>query len=96
MTSRREFGRVIGSAAASLAISTSGEASDSEAKEPDSEIEARYANALRVYGDRLSDAQRKHLRRILEQNEGMLASVREFSLQNSDSPATTLRLEPAG
>jgi hypothetical protein len=96
MTSRREFGRMIGSAAASLGAATRGKAGESEAKEPNSEVEARYANAVRVYGDRLSDSQRKQLRKILEQNERMLANVRKFPLQNGDAPATTLRLEAEG
>jgi hypothetical protein len=102
MTSRREFGLTIARAAASLKGGSQLERSDSTSPEGPSnsaivegntEVEARYANALRIYGARLSESQRQHLRRILEQNERMLANVRKFPVQNADTPATTLRLE---
>ena len=103
MTSRRRFGLTFASAAASLTGAPQPTRSDSISSdrpsssatfESNGEVEARYANALRVYGDRLSDSQRQHLRRILEQNERMLANVRKFPVQNADTPATSLRLEP--
>ncbi len=56
------------------------------------EVEARLANIIRKYGDRLSDEQRQHLRRILSYNETMLVPVRAFPLKNSDTPATILKL----
>ena len=56
------------------------------------EVEARLANIVRKYGNRLSDEQRQHLRRILTYNERMLRSIRTFSLQNGDPPASVLRL----
>lgn len=56
------------------------------------EVEARLANIIRKYGDRLSDEQRQHLRRILSYNESMLAPIRRYSLRNSDAPATVLKL----
>jgi hypothetical protein len=55
-------------------------------------VEARLANIIRKYGSRLSEEQRKHLRRILSYNERMLASVRAFPLQNGDSPASVLKI----
>jgi hypothetical protein len=62
------------------------------------EVEARLASALDKYGSRLSPDQTKHLRRILAQNERLLAPVRAFPLQNGDPPASVLRIsfdEPA-
>ena len=56
------------------------------------EVEARLANVIRKYGNRLSEEQRQHLRRILTYNERMLASIRTFSLQNGDPPASVLKL----
>ena len=56
------------------------------------DVEAKLANIVRKFGDRLSDQQRQHLRRILGYNEKMLASVRAFSLQNGDPPASVLRI----
>jgi hypothetical protein len=55
-------------------------------------VEAKLANIIRKYGSRLSEEQRKHLRRILGYNERMLASVRAFQLQNGDSPASVLKI----
>ena len=56
------------------------------------EVEAKLANIVRKFGDRLSTQQRDHLRRILAYNEKMLASVKTFSLQNGDPPASVLKL----
>jgi hypothetical protein len=56
------------------------------------DVDAKLANIVRKYGDRLSEEQRKHLRRILAYNETMLAPIREFSLQNGDPPVTVLKL----
>jgi hypothetical protein len=56
------------------------------------DVEAKLANIIRRYGERLSEEQRKHLRRILAYNETMLAPVRAFALQNGDPPVSVLRL----
>ncbi len=56
------------------------------------DVEAKLANIIRKYGERLSEEQRKHLRRILAYNETMLAPVRAFALQNGDPPITVLKL----
>jgi len=60
------------------------------------EVEARLTNAIRKYGNRLSEEQRQHLRRILTYNERMLVAIRTFSLQNGDPPASVLRISLAG
>ena len=56
------------------------------------EVDAKLANIIRKHGNRLSDEQRKRLRRILSYNETMLASVRMFRLQNDDPPASVLKI----
>lgn len=56
------------------------------------DVEAKLANIIRKYGERLSEEQRKHLRKILAYNETMLAPVRSFALQNGDPPVTVLKL----
>jgi hypothetical protein len=56
------------------------------------DVEAKLANIIRKYGERLSEEQRKHLRNILAYNETMLAPVRAFALQNGDPPVTVLKL----
>lgn len=58
------------------------------------EVEAKLANIVRKFGNRLSAEQREHLRRILAYNERMLAGVRAFALQNGDPPASVLRVSP--
>jgi len=54
------------------------------------EAEAKLANAVRQFGDRLSEEQRGRLRRILLYNEKMLASIRTFRTANGDAPASVL------
>lgn len=57
------------------------------------EVEARLANIVRKWGDRLTEDQRQHLRRNLEYHERLLAPVRAFPLDQGDSPAFTLKLD---
>jgi hypothetical protein len=56
------------------------------------DVDAKLANILRKYGDRFTAGQKAHLRRILAQNERLLAPVRAFSLENGDPPASVVRL----
>ncbi len=60
--------------------------------EQSQDVEAKLANIIRKYGERLSEEQRKHLRKILAYNETMLAPIRAFTLQNGDAPVTVLKL----
>jgi hypothetical protein len=56
------------------------------------DVEAKLANIIRKYGERLSEEQRKHLRKIVAYNETMLAPIRAFTLQNGDAPVTVLKV----
>jgi hypothetical protein len=56
------------------------------------EVQARYSNLLRVYGERLSSEEKRRTVRILITNQHMLVSVRSFVVQNGDPSACTLRL----
>lgn len=56
------------------------------------EVQARFNNLLRVYGERLSPEQRHTLGNVLIGNERMLSSIRKFAIQNTDPAALTLRL----
>jgi hypothetical protein len=60
------------------------------------EVEARLTNVIRKFGNRLSEQQRQHLRRILTYNERMLVAIRTFPLQNGDPPASVLRVSSIG
>ena len=56
------------------------------------DADAKLANILRKHPTRFSDAQKKRLRRILAQQERLLAPVRAFQVGNGDSPASVLRI----
>jgi hypothetical protein len=56
------------------------------------DVDAKLANILRKYGARFNEDQKTHLRRILAQNERLMAPVRAFALQNGDPPASVLRI----
>lgn len=60
------------------------------------EVEARYQESIRRYGARMSDEQKQRIRQILTANERMMAHIREFPLDNGDTPASVLRLERGG
>src|SRR5262245_51504483 len=101
--SRRRFGQQAALAASAILspVSVAVSAHDSPAPvasdstltiSQSAEVEAKLANIVRKYGDRLTMEQRSHLRRILVYNERMLASVRAFPLQNGDSPASVLKV----
>ncbi|HXW56020.1 MAG TPA: hypothetical protein VEJ67_09745 [Candidatus Cybelea sp.] len=108
--SRREFGRnlavagaSLGSAGLLLGATASAEAVPAQGHKPDpaleglapdeaAEVESRLASIVQKYGSRLSPDQTKHLRRILAQNERLLAPVRAFPLQNGDPPSSILRI----
>jgi hypothetical protein len=101
--SRRLFGRRAAFAAA-LSLSPTellaathhshreGQTTTDLTPEQSQEVEAKLANIIRKWGSRLSEDERKHLRRILAYNERMLASIRSFPLENGDPPASVLRV----
>lgn len=106
--SRRQFGRAAaiataaGLGAPALLATNAAAASASAQKKPEpleglspeqtAEVDAKLANILRKYGTRFNADQKAHLRRILAQNERMMAPVRAFALQNGDPPASVLRI----
>ena len=73
-------------------------AAGAEAQPPDlstedwAEVQAKYANVLRVYGSRLSPDEKHRAVTILTRHQYMLASIRTFVVQNDDPSACTLRL----
>ena len=85
--SRRRFWRD-----AVLAAGAGAQAS-AQTKTPQ-EIDVKLANVIRKYGDRLSPDQRGKIRKILTENEELLAAVRAFPLENGDSAAGLLLLYP--
>lgn len=57
------------------------------------EVRAKYANVLRVYGNRLSEDEKHRVAVTLKTHQYMLASIRQFEVQNGDPSACTLRLQ---
>jgi len=56
------------------------------------EVESKVAEIMRRYGDRLDDAQKADIRRLVREAQPMLEALRAFPLENSDEPATVLHL----
>jgi hypothetical protein len=63
---------------------------------PDSqaEVEAKIQALLRKYGDRLSEAQKADVRRLLTEGQKPLEQMRKFPLENANQPGNVLKLYP--
>jgi hypothetical protein len=57
------------------------------------EAEARIDAILRKRGERLNEAQRAEIRRLVLQGQKSLDTLRAFPLANADEPATVLHLQ---
>ncbi len=100
VVSRRNFARNT-LAAAVVTLTSEASAQKVEHPKPDGlsvadweEVQSRWANLLRVYGERLSPREKERVLDILTNNQHMLISIRSFIVQNSDAAALTLRLVP--
>ncbi len=58
------------------------------------EVELKIETILKKYGDRLSEEQKKDIRRLVTEGQKALEKLRTFPLENSDQPATVLKLYP--
>jgi hypothetical protein len=56
------------------------------------EVESRYQNVIRRWGDRLSNEQRQRVHRVLVANARMMQPMHAFQLENGDPPAEVLRI----
>lgn len=99
--SRRGFGRRAAAAALVPAAVTAAAASPQGRGQfpplppaDQSEVDAKFDNVIRQYGNRLTDEQRNRVRTVLARHQRMLMRIREFPLDNGDAPATGLRLYP--
>jgi hypothetical protein len=61
-------------------------------REQAADVDAKLANIFRKYGSRFDAQQKARLRRILVENEHLMAPVRAFPLENGDPPASVLRI----
>jgi hypothetical protein len=67
---------------------------DEAASARQAEIDARAADVLRRYGDRLSAEQKTEVRRLAGELQKTLDKLRSYPLSNEDQPATVLRVVP--
>ncbi|HYL96418.1 MAG TPA: hypothetical protein VET69_11505 [Terriglobales bacterium] len=95
---RRQFGKQAAFASLSAALALTPAAGQTDAASPSEkeanasgDIEARYQQVIRRYGERLSEEQRKRVRKILAYNEKLLAPIRSFPLENGQPAATVLK-----
>ncbi|HEV2314317.1 MAG TPA: hypothetical protein VGR94_03350 [Candidatus Acidoferrales bacterium] len=58
------------------------------------EVEAKLQHIFAKYGDRLSDDQKKLMRRTVTSHVRMLEAIRPIPVANGDAPATVLELVP--
>jgi hypothetical protein len=56
------------------------------------EMESRYQNVIRIWGERLSSEQRERVHRVLVANTRMMQPIRAFQLENGDPPAQVVRV----
>ncbi len=62
--------------------------------ESQAEVNAKIEAIFQKYGARLSEAQKADIRRILTEGQASLVELRAFPVENSDQPATVLKLYP--
>ena len=62
--------------------------------ESQAEVDAKIQALLRKYGDRLSEAQKADVRRLLTEGQKPLEQMRKFPLENANQPGNVLKLYP--
>ena len=60
------------------------------------EVEARVQGVMRQFGDRLSEAQKAEVRRLITLGQKSVEDLRAYPLEISDEPATILKLRQGG
>lgn len=56
------------------------------------EADAKIAEIVRRYGEKLSEEQKADVRRLVREAQAQIEALRAFPLENSDEPATVLHL----
>lgn len=89
------MGRAVGDADGRGTIGGAiGRAAGDAASARQAEIDARVAEVLRRYGDRLSAEEKSEVRRLAGELQKGLDKLRAYPLGNGDQPATVLRVVP--
>jgi hypothetical protein len=103
--SRREFARRAALAAAGAAImpgslapaplTPQGTAEGNKlSPAAQAEVELKIQAIFRKYGERLNDAQKTDIRRLVTEGQKPLQALRAYHTENWDQPATVLRIFP--
>jgi len=58
------------------------------------EVDAKIQAILRKYGDRLSEAQKADIHRLVTESQAPLEKMRAFPLDNSDQPGNVFKIYP--
>jgi hypothetical protein len=104
LLSRRQFARRAAVLSASAAIvpgeallpdslTGSQDAANTAQLSPEGRLEAdsRYRQILGLYGDRLDDAQKAHIKKMCEDLQPTLEKIRKYKLENGNEPALYLK-----
>jgi hypothetical protein len=96
--SRRDFSR--GAAIAAATVTMLATKAFAAAETPKSapadqaEVESKIEAISQRYGDKLSEAQKADIRRLVKEGQKPLDAMRKFPLGNADQPANVLKLYP--
>jgi hypothetical protein len=74
------------------AFSAQEQAASGLSAQTQAEVEAKLQHIFATYGSRLSEDQKKRLRRTVTNHVKMLEAIRSLSVDNNDAPATMLEL----
>jgi hypothetical protein len=104
LLSRRQFARRAAALSASAAIvhgetllpdslTGSQDSANTAQLSPEGRLEAdsRYRQILDLYGDRLDDAQKAHIKKMCEDLQPTLEKIRKYKLENGNEPALYLK-----
>ena len=104
LLSRRQFARraaVLSASAAMVpgeallpdSLTGSQDAANTPQLSPAGRLEAhsRYQQILGLYGDRLDDAQKVHIKKMCEDLQPTLEKIRQYRLENGNAPALYLK-----
>jgi hypothetical protein len=104
LLSRRQFARraavlsasaviVPGEALLPDSLTGSQDAANTAQLSPEGRLEAdsRYRQILGLYGDRLDDAQKAHIKKMCEDLQPTLEKIRKYKLENGNEPALYLK-----
>jgi hypothetical protein len=106
--SRRDFARSAALAAATAAclptdllaapalsaLAPPQQADDKLSPESQAEVDAKVQAVFSKYGNRLSEAQKADIRRLLTEGQKGLDAMRKFPLDNTDQPGNVMKIYP--